>query len=187
MLQDQPVTASFDRQVNIMYCHMYVWLWTGFGLDWWIDLLTTYTNDSELQAITAPPVISTIHKSPQHQLSLFLACCVFTSRSLATASNSGDSSASGTQVLSSQPPVQNSTDNYLCPFFIPCQHGQHRKHISSIVAPNCCIIKNLLPINGKLFTVPLRSNDRCLQNHHLATGLYATVLYEIWGPHCGER
>jgi hypothetical protein len=31
------------------------------------------------------------------------------------ASNSGDSSALRTQVLSSQPPVQNSTDN-----FVPC-------------------------------------------------------------------
>jgi hypothetical protein len=36
-----------------------------------MDLLTTYTHDSELQAITAPPLISTIHKSPQHLLSLF--------------------------------------------------------------------------------------------------------------------
>jgi hypothetical protein len=36
------------------------------GLDWRMNLLTTYTHDSELQAITAPPLISTIHKSPQH-------------------------------------------------------------------------------------------------------------------------
>jgi hypothetical protein len=28
-------------------------------------------HDSELQAITAPPLISTIHKPPQHLLSLF--------------------------------------------------------------------------------------------------------------------
>jgi hypothetical protein len=37
----------------------------------------------------------------------FPACCFFTSRSLATASNSGDSSASFVQVLSSQPSAQN--------------------------------------------------------------------------------
>jgi hypothetical protein len=37
----------------------------------------------------------------------FPACCVFTSCSLVKASNSGDSSASRAQVLSSQPPVQN--------------------------------------------------------------------------------
>jgi hypothetical protein len=35
-----------------------------------MDLLTTYTHDLELQAITASPLISTIHKSPQHLLSL---------------------------------------------------------------------------------------------------------------------
>jgi hypothetical protein len=38
----------------------------------------------------------------------FPACCVFMSRSLATASNNGNSSASRAQVLSSQPPVRNS-------------------------------------------------------------------------------
>jgi hypothetical protein len=35
-----------------------------------MDLLTTYTHYSELQAITAPPLISTTYKSPQHALSL---------------------------------------------------------------------------------------------------------------------
>jgi hypothetical protein len=66
-----------------------------------MNLLTTYTHDSELQTITAPPLISTIHKSPQHPLSLFQPA-VFTSRSLATASNSGDLSGSRAQVLFSQ-------------------------------------------------------------------------------------
>jgi hypothetical protein len=54
---------------------------------------------------TAPPLISTIHKSPQHPST----CCVFTSRSQVTVSNSGNSSASRAQVLSSQTPVQNWT------------------------------------------------------------------------------
>jgi hypothetical protein len=71
------------------------------GLDWWMDLLTTYTHDSELQAVTAPPPITTAPAKP------FPACCVFTSRSLATASDSGDASASRPQVLSSQTAVQN--------------------------------------------------------------------------------
>jgi hypothetical protein len=35
----------------------------------------------------------------------FTAFCIFTSRSLATASNSRDSSASRAQVISSQPPI----------------------------------------------------------------------------------
>jgi hypothetical protein len=42
-----------------------------WGLDSWLDLLTTLTHDSELQAITAPSLISTICKSPLHPLSLF--------------------------------------------------------------------------------------------------------------------
>jgi hypothetical protein len=36
------------------------------GLDWWMDLLTTYTPDLQVQVITASPLISTIHKWPQH-------------------------------------------------------------------------------------------------------------------------
>jgi hypothetical protein len=97
-------------------------------MDWWMDLLTTYIHDSELQVIKAPLLISTIHESPQHPLSLFPACCV-NSRSLATASNSGDYSASCAHVftvrrisrnrtlvncqpnysaISSQPPLQSS-------------------------------------------------------------------------------
>jgi hypothetical protein len=72
-----------------------------------MDLSTTYTHHSELQVLTAPPLISTSHKSPQHLLSLSAAFCVFTGRSLVTASNSEGSSASRPQVLSSQSPVQN--------------------------------------------------------------------------------
>jgi hypothetical protein len=89
------------------------WGVTKDCLNWWMDLLTTYTHHSEIQAVTLLLLISTIHKSPQHPLSLFPACCVFISHSLATASSSGDSSASCTQVLSLQPCMQNclSTDN----------------------------------------------------------------------------
>jgi hypothetical protein len=63
------------------------------GLDWILDSLATYAHDSELQAITAPPLISTVHKSPQHTLGPFQPA-VFTSRSSVTASTSADFSAS---------------------------------------------------------------------------------------------
>jgi hypothetical protein len=59
-----------------------------WDLDWSMDLFATYTNDPELQAVTAPPLIT---KAPAKH---FPACCVFTSRSLVTASNSGHSSPS---------------------------------------------------------------------------------------------
>jgi hypothetical protein len=97
-----------------------------------MDLLTTYAHVSELQAITASLLISTIHKSPLHPLS-FRQPTVFTSRSLETASNSGDSSAWRSQVLSFQHPVQNSTNNQLRPLLKTSRHEPHRKH-SSIVA-----------------------------------------------------
>jgi hypothetical protein len=38
-------------------------------MDWWMDILTICIHQSE-QVITAPPLITTIHKSPQHPLSL---------------------------------------------------------------------------------------------------------------------
>jgi hypothetical protein len=75
----------------------------------WNGDSTYYAHHSKLQVITATPLIPTLYKSPQHSLSRS-AAYVFTSRSPATASNSGDSSASCVQVLSSQPPVQNSTE-----------------------------------------------------------------------------
>jgi hypothetical protein len=76
-------------------------------MDWRMDLVITYTHDSELQVITPLSPISTLYKSQQHPLNPFQPA-VFTSRSLATASNIEDSSASRAQVLLSQPHVQNS-------------------------------------------------------------------------------
>jgi hypothetical protein len=104
-------------------------------MDWWMDLLTTYTHHSELRIITALSLTSTLYKSTQHPLSLFPACCIFISRSLATACNSGDYSISLAKVLSSQPPVQSSTlnrklttDNWLLPGWRPF----HTNHIASL-------------------------------------------------------
>jgi hypothetical protein len=65
-----------------------------------MDLLTTYTNDSELKAIKAPPPNLHDAQIATERLNLFAAYCVFTSPSLATASNNGDSSASRAQVVS---------------------------------------------------------------------------------------
>jgi hypothetical protein len=57
-------------------------------------------------------VIANVHNSQitTAPVKPFSACYVFTSHSLTAASNSGDASASRAQVLSSQPPVQNSTE-----------------------------------------------------------------------------
>jgi hypothetical protein len=89
-------------------------------MDWWIDLLTIYAHNSELLVITALSLISTLYKSLHAKSSPV--CCVLNSRSLATASNSGDSSASRVQVLSSQRPVQNTTLNRLRPRLAAISH-----------------------------------------------------------------
>jgi hypothetical protein len=74
------------------------------GLDW---ILSTSTHDSWLHLIIAPSLISTLYKSIQHTLS-YLVFCVFTSRFLATASNSGDSSASTLKCTDSLTTLTNS-------------------------------------------------------------------------------
>jgi hypothetical protein len=97
-----------------------------------MDLLTTYTHDLELQALTTLSLNSAAHDKP------FSAGCVFTSRSLVTASNSEDSSASRVQVLSSQSPVQNSTE--LSSKF----EASLRPTVSWNKAPNCQTIAGFL-------------------------------------------
>jgi hypothetical protein len=92
------------------------------------------------------PLISTLYKSPQHQLSLFPACGVFVSRSLATAFNSRDSLSSRAHALLSEPPMQNSTHSTIglsllslpcrvqlnsllqTVLLITCRHGPCRTH-----------------------------------------------------------
>jgi hypothetical protein len=69
------------------------------GMNWWMDLLSTYTHHSELQVVTAPRLIFTLYKSLHGKSSR--ACSVFTSRCLVTALSNEDSSASAlTSLLS---------------------------------------------------------------------------------------
>jgi hypothetical protein len=74
-----------------------------------MDLLTTYTRQGELQVITALLLISSLYKSLHVKSSP--GCNVSNNRSLATASSNEDSWALHSQVLSSQPLVQNSALN----------------------------------------------------------------------------
>jgi hypothetical protein len=90
-------------------------------------LLITYTHDSELQTITAPPLISRLYKSLYAKSSP--ACSiVFTRRFLVTDFNGGDSSASRAQVFSSQSPTV---------FKITSRYGPRRKHGSPIAVEAC--------------------------------------------------
>jgi hypothetical protein len=82
----------------------------GFGLvSGFIDHL--YIQIRTTSNYSAIPNLHTLQTTTTTAKS-FPALCVFTSRSLETASISGDSSASRAQVLPSEPPVQNSTLNY---------------------------------------------------------------------------
>jgi hypothetical protein len=118
-------------------------------MDWWIDILTTYTHHSELQEITVLPLIPMSYKSPQQLQSLFPAFCVFISCSLAAASNSGDSSASVLTALLARDWL--TTDNYQLTdsphlsFKITPHRGPHRPPL-----PISIVIVQLLqlPSNG---------------------------------------
>jgi hypothetical protein len=91
--------------IEIRYSHVYGVTIDGV-LDWILDLLTTYTHDSEQQVITAPSLISILYKSPQHTPSLLQPavsspairwCWLLTGRFFSFC----------TQVLFSQPPIRN--------------------------------------------------------------------------------
>jgi hypothetical protein len=116
-----------------------------------MGLLTTYIHHSELQAIAVPPLISTIHKSPQHPLSLCPACCVFTSRSLETGSNSRNSSTSRLKSFLHSLPSTTQL-NQLCPLFITSLHGSHKTPFF------CCCGR--VRCRGNMFTILLPRNGR---------------------------
>jgi hypothetical protein len=149
------------------------------GLDRWIDLLTTYNTrhgTTSNYGATANLHNSQITRAPAKPFSV---CCVFTVRSLATASNSRDSSASRAQVLLSQPPVQNS---HQCPQLPPanCQQSpldldwhclQHfgsnhiENAVSIVVAQqylNCCL---RIRCRRSVFTEPMPRNCSGISVH----------------------
>jgi hypothetical protein len=139
-------------------------------------------------------VIADIHSLQIIRVHPFTDCCVFISRSLATSSNSGDSSASHAQVVNSQPPVQNSTE-FIAPtvVVITSRYRPHRKHHAHVIdcvsvaagtcLPSCCPetagarnhIENIVLLLRACMLRALPCNSRCLQNHCLVTGLYAKI------------
>jgi hypothetical protein len=84
---------------------MYEWLQIGVELvNGFIGHLYTRLGTTSNYSVTTNIYNSQSTTAPAKP---FPACCVFTIRSLAMASNSGDSSASCAQDLSSQTPIQN--------------------------------------------------------------------------------
>jgi hypothetical protein len=138
-----------------------------------MDLLTIYTHDSELQIIKAPPLISTIHKSPQHTLSLFqpaVSSPTFPWQRLLTVEILQLHGLKSS--LHSHP--YRTLHQLTTDLLITSRHEPRRNTPFPLLYSNCCIINNLLPSNGNVFTKPLPRNGRCLLSYRLATGLYAT-------------
>jgi hypothetical protein len=121
----------------------------------------------------------------------FPARCVFTSHSLATASNSGDSSTSRTQDLSSRPSLQNSS-GLIAPtaLVITSRHEPHtklfyccicvhyrREHVYQDISQKRLQSKpQKTPFFcGCVYVAALPSNGHCLQSHCLVMGLYVTT------------
>jgi hypothetical protein len=187
-----------DGEENLWtYCHVYVCDYRR-GLDWWMDLLTTYTHDSELQAITTLSLLYTLYKSIHHTLSIGL-FIVFPIRCLVTAPNNGDSWACTCSCPLASTTTKLSAPNVLV---IASRHGPHKKCRSStvafvsVVAGTCLsafsqkrprrrplITAGLLLLCARML-LALPSNIFCLQSHRLATGLYATLSFPPFNPLC---
>jgi hypothetical protein len=106
------VPIILQKKNSVAY--LWVWLYTGYELVNWIYRpLGTISNHNAIANLYTSQIIAAPAKP-------FPASRLY-SRSLATASNSRDSSASRARVLLSQPPVQNSCQ----------QSSQLQRHLSS--------------------------------------------------------
>jgi hypothetical protein len=119
-----------QSHILLLYCHGLCvtidGVWIGYRIYWPLTRLGTTRNYSTTTNLHN----SQITTAPAKPFPAY----VFIIRSLVKASNSGDSSDSRDQVLSSQTPVQNYqlTTNLVTPvvFKITPRHGPRRKHRS---------------------------------------------------------
>jgi hypothetical protein len=141
------------------------------GKNWLMDLLTTYTHDSELQAITAPSLISTLYKSPQHTLSLFQpavsSLAVPWQRILTVEILQLHALRSSLHSLPRR--TQLSTK------FVPYLLHLCTDHIENTPFPTGTLFCVRIRCCGNVFTEPLPGDGRRSRSHSLGTGLYAAV------------
>jgi hypothetical protein len=145
-----------DLKSNILLDIVTIWRVTvdGVWIGEWIDYLYTRLGTTSCYSGTAS--LHSIHITTV-SAKYFPACCVFTSRPLATASNSGDSSVSRAQVLYSRTPVQSSLGRPNCLQDSSSARTTWKHPVSnstSIVArrsiaagtclPSCCLVTDLV-------------------------------------------
>jgi hypothetical protein len=119
--------------------------------------VTTYTHDWRQQAITSPPLMSTIHKSPQHPLSPFqpAVSLLGVPRQLLLIVEILQLHAFRFCLRS----IPCRTEMNFVLLVVTSRHGPHRKHLMFCAC--------MLPASP--------SNGHCLRSHRLARDLFATI------------
>jgi hypothetical protein len=158
----------------------------GVWINEWIYWPLIHTTLNYVQAITALSLIYTRYKSLQHPLSLFQPSA-FTSLSWQRLLRVEILQLHALRFCLHNLPWR-SLLNWLCPLFETFWHEPHRKQSFSIVAlglfatetclPRRCVSTAAARTTENTVLLLLRvlpSDGRCLQNHHLAKGLYATI------------
>jgi hypothetical protein len=118
-----------------------------------MDSLTTCTHNSELQVITVPSLISTIHKSPQHPLSLFQPSVLSPAISQQQLRTVGIFQLHAFIFCLQQPPMQNSAELTASPSYL---QDNSSAWTTQKTQPFCCC--------RGMFTMPLHSNGCGVDN-----------------------
>jgi hypothetical protein len=106
----------------------------------------------------------------------FLVCCVFTSRSLATALTVEDLSFTRSGCLHSLPCTSQRTQPTWSLFYnISVNHAETPRFQQSLY---CCV---RIRCRGNVFTEPLPRNGHCVQSHRFAMGLYTAICIHPYG------
>jgi hypothetical protein len=117
-------------------------------------------------------VADNVHRSSSQSVTVPTSCCVV------TASNGGRSPYSGFpnyQRVSATSSNSNSSQRLNCSRSLTA-HSLQSAVPNSLCSPGTDDTENTV----LLLLWPLHSNGRCSQSHHLATGLHATIYFDIY-------
>jgi hypothetical protein len=118
------------------------------GSDWWLDLLVTYTHNSQLQVIITLSFIYTLYRSLEHTLRLFSLLPLVVSWWWILTIDTIQLLCSRLYCPANIPQLAHFSSCLL----IASRHWLHRKHRSS-VAVQLLLIKKSLPSSRRCFRV----------------------------------